>query len=52
MKKTGFTLVEILAAIIILSILTSLSIVAYQKTLETNDERICQQQQKILQGGD
>ena len=50
MKKTGFTLVEILAAIIILSILTSLSIVAYQKTLETNDERICQQQQKILQG--
>lgn len=50
MKKNGFTLVEILAAIIILSILTSLSIVAYQKTLETNDERICQQQQKILQG--
>jgi len=50
MKKNGFTLVEILAAVIILSILTSLSIVAYQKTLETNDERICQQQQKILQG--
>ena len=49
-RITGFTLVEILAAIIILSILTSLSIVAYQKTLETNDERICQQQQKILQG--
>lgn len=46
----GFTLVEIMAAVIILSILTSLSIVAYQKTLETNDERICQQQQKILQG--
>ncbi len=50
MKKNAFTLVEILAAVIILSILTSLSIVAYQKTLETNDERICQQQQKILQG--
>lgn len=52
MKKvifSGFTLVEILAATIILTLLAGLSFVAYEKTIEANNERVCQQNQKLLQ---
>ena len=49
MKRKAFSLVEILVAVIILAVLSSLSIVAYQKTLQANEERICQQNLKVLQ---
>lgn len=49
MKRKSFTLVEILVALIILSILASLSVAIYQKTVDTNNERICAQNLKVLQ---
>ena len=50
MKKKAFTLVEIMIALIIVAVLTSLSIVTFQKTIETNNDRICRQNLKVLQG--
>lgn len=49
MKKTGFTLVEILVAIVILTVVASLSIATYQKTVNTNRNTICLQNLKVLQ---
>lgn len=50
MKKKSFTLVEILIGLIIVAVLASLSIVTYQKSVETNNNRICLDNLKILQG--
>lgn len=47
--RTGFTLVEILVALIILSILAALSIATFQKTVEANKDRMCQQNLKVLE---
>lgn len=44
----GFTLIEILVALIILSVLASLSVAAYQKTIDANKDKICQQNLKVL----
>lgn len=49
MKRKSFTLIEILIALIILSILASLSVAVYQKTVDANNERICAQNLKVLQ---
>ena len=46
---TGFTLVEILVAIIILTVLASLSIATYQKTVTTYRDTICLQNLQVLQ---
>lgn len=45
---TGFTLVEILVALIIMSLLVSLSVVTYQKTIRQTDDRACQQNLQVL----
>jgi len=50
MKKKAFTLVEIMIALIIVSVVVSLSIVTFQKTIEANNDRICRQNLKVLQG--
>lgn len=50
MKKKSFTLIEILIGLIIVAVLASLSIVTYQKSVETNNNRICLDNLKILQG--
>lgn len=49
MKKKAFTLVEIMIALIIVSVLVSLSIVTFQKTIEANNDRLCRQNLKVLQ---
>lgn len=49
MKRKSFTLIEILAALIILSIIASVSVALYQKTVDTNNERICAENLKVLQ---
>ena len=49
MKRKSFTLIEILVALIVLSILASLSVAAYQKTVDANNERICGENLKVLQ---
>lgn len=50
MKKKAFTLVEIMIALIIVSVLVSLSIITFQKTIEANNDKICRQNLKVLQG--
>ena len=50
MRKKAFTLVEIMIALIIVSVVVSLSIVTFQKTIEANNDRICRQNLKVLQG--
>ncbi len=50
MKKKAFTLVEIMIALIIVSVVVSLSIVTFQKTIEANNDKICRQNLKVLQG--
>ena len=50
MKKKAFTLVEIMIALIIVSVVVSLSIVTFQKTIEANNDKICRQNLKMLQG--
>lgn len=45
---TGFTLIEILAALIIMSLLVSLSVVTYQKTIRQTEDRACQQNLQVL----
>lgn len=49
MKKKSFTLIEILVALIVLSIIASVSVALYQKTVDTNNERICAENLKVLQ---
>ncbi|OGX23418.1 MAG: hypothetical protein A3J51_00045 [Omnitrophica WOR_2 bacterium RIFCSPHIGHO2_02_FULL_45_21] len=49
MKRKSFTLIEILVGLIIISILASLSIASYRKTIEINNERICNENLKVLQ---
>lgn len=49
MRRKSFTLIEILVGLIIISILASLSIASYRKTVETNNERICTENLKVLQ---
>lgn len=49
MNKKSFTLLEILVGLIIITILASLSIASYRKTVETNDARICKENLKVLQ---
>lgn len=49
MKRKSFTLIEILVGLIIFSILAALSIASYRKTIETNNERICTENLKVLQ---
>ena len=49
MKKKSFTLIEILVGLIIIGILASLSIASYRKTVETNEQRICKENLKVLQ---
>lgn len=49
MRKTAFTLLEILTALIIVAILTSISIISFQKATETADARLCEQNQKVLE---
>jgi prepilin-type N-terminal cleavage/methylation domain-containing protein len=49
MKRKSFTLIEILVALIVLSILASLSVATYQKTVDANNERICAENLKVLQ---
>lgn len=49
MQRKSFTLIEILVALIVLSILASFSVAVYQKTIDANNERICQQNLKVLQ---
>ena len=50
MRKKAFTLVEIMIALIIVSVVVSLSIVTFQKTIEANNDNICRQNLKVLQG--
>lgn len=49
MNKKSFTLIEILVVLIIVSILASVSVALYQKTVESNNERICAENLKVLQ---
>jgi prepilin-type N-terminal cleavage/methylation domain-containing protein len=49
MNKKSFTLVEILIVLVIVSILASFSIVNYQKTVEAQKDKVCQQNLKVLQ---
>lgn len=49
MRRKSFTLIEILVGLIIISILASLSMASYRKTVETNNERICKENLKVLQ---
>lgn len=49
MKRKSFTLIEILVALIVLSIIASVSVAFYQKTVEANNERICGENLKVLQ---
>lgn len=49
MSLTGFTLIEILSALIIISILASLAVFSYRKSVENNNERICKENLKVLQ---
>lgn len=48
MKKKGFTLVEILTALVVLAVLVSISVAAYQKTVQFNEDKICKENQKVL----
>ncbi len=45
----GFTLLEMLFALIIVSVLVSLSLVSYQKAMEVNNDRICRLNEAVLQ---
>lgn len=47
--RTGFTLIEIFVGLIIISILASLSIASYRKTVEANKDGICKENLKVLQ---
>lgn len=47
---TGFTLVEVLVALIIIAVLAALSITTFQKTVQTHNEKLCQENLKALQG--
>lgn len=49
MNKKSFTLIEILVTLIVLSILASVSVAFYQKTVDANNERICAENLKVLQ---
>lgn len=49
MKKIGFTFLEVLVAIVILTVVASLSIATYQKTVNTNRDTLCLQNLKVLQ---
>lgn len=49
MNKKSFTLIEILVALIVLSIIASVSVAFYQKTVDANNERICAENLKVLQ---
>lgn len=49
MKRKSFTLIEILVGVIIITILASLSMASYRKTVETNNEKICKENLKTLQ---
>lgn len=49
MNKKSFTLIEILVALIVLSIIASVSVAFYQKTVDANNERICTENLKVLQ---
>lgn len=50
MKRKSFTLIEILVALIIVSILASLSIASFRKTVDLNQEKACIENLKVLQG--
>lgn len=47
--KKSFTLIEILAAVIIIAVLAGFSLVSYQKTLESGDKRVCEKNLQLLQ---
>lgn len=49
MNKKAFTLIEILVVLIVVSILTSVSIALYQKTVDANNARICAENLKTIQ---
>ena len=49
MKKIAFTLIEVMVAIIILTVVVSLSIASYEKTIQSNKDRICLQNLQVLQ---
>lgn len=49
MKKKSFTLIEILVGLIIISILASLSIASFRKTVDLNQEKACIENLKVLQ---
>ncbi len=49
MGKRSFTLVEILIVLVIVSILASLTITNYQKTVDAQRDKVCQQNLKVLQ---
>lgn len=50
MKKKAFTLVEVLVAVIIIAVLAALSITTFQKTVQTHNDKLCQENLKVLQG--
>lgn len=50
MKKVAFTLVEVLVALIIIAVLAALSITTFQKTVQTHNDKLCQENLKVLQG--
>lgn len=50
MKKLAFTLVEVLVALIIIAVLAALSITTFQKTVQTHNDKLCQENLKVLQG--
>jgi prepilin-type N-terminal cleavage/methylation domain-containing protein len=50
MKRKSFTLIEILVGLIIISILASLSIASFRKTVAVNEEKACIENLKVLQG--
>ncbi len=49
MKRKAFTFTELLIALIVLAILTSLSIAGFRKVVEANNDRICQLNLKVLE---
>lgn len=50
MKKFAFTLVEVLVGLIIIAVLAALSITTFQKTVQTHNDKLCQENLKVLQG--
>ena len=48
MKKKGFTLMEILVVVVIIGVLATLGIPAYQKTIEDSRARVCGENLKAL----